>query len=243
MVSDSGRISVIVPAMDEGAGIAAALRALAPIRDADGEIIVVDGGSADETVAQAEPLADRVIHAARGRARQMNAGAAVASGDVLWFVHADTRADPTAAARLGTALAASPREWGRFDVRLSHSHPLLRLVALSMNLRSRLTGIATGDQGMFVRRSAFAAVGGFPELPLMEDIALSHTLRRRGRPLCLDVGLTTSARRWLDGGVLRTIALMWRLRFAYWRGADPEDLARRYASSRCEVSRTTNDHE
>ncbi len=241
MAPGSGRISVIVPALDEGAGIAATLRALAPVRDGGGEIIVVDGGSGDDTVAQAEPLADRVIRAPCGRARQMNAGAAAASGQVFWFVHADTLADATAVARLRDALAASSREWGRFGVRLSGAHPLLPLVALTMNLRSRVSGIATGDQGLFVRRSAFAAVGGFPEIPLMEDIALSRALRRRGRPLCLDVGLTTSGRRWLDGGVLRTILLMWRLRFAYWCGADPEDLARRYRGGRDALSGTTKD--
>lgn len=235
-------LSVIVPALDEGVGIAAALEALAPVRDDGGEVIVVDGGSRDDTVARAQPLADRVVTAGRGRARQMNVGAAVARGDVLWFVHADTIADADAGMRLRAAFADSGREWGRFGVRLSDQRPLLRLVAWSMNLRSCLTGIATGDQGMFVRRTAFDAVGGFPEIPLMEDIALSRVLRRRGRPLCLYVGLTTSARRWLDGGILRTILLMWHLRFAYWRGADPEDLARRYRRTRGDSNATTDEH-
>lgn len=222
------RLSVIVPALDEGEGIAATLRALAPVRADGGELIVVDGGSRDDTMAQAEPLADRVMAAPRGRARQMNAGAGVAGGDVLWFVHADTAADSAAPERLRSALAGSAREWGRFDVRLSGRHPLLRVVAWGMNRRSRLTGIATGDQGIFVHQSAFAAVGGYPEIPLMEDIALSRALRRRGRPLCLPVGLTTSARRWQARGIGRTILLMWRLRWAFWRGADPAALARRY---------------
>ncbi|MEF8834102.1 MAG: TIGR04283 family arsenosugar biosynthesis glycosyltransferase [Halofilum sp. (in: g-proteobacteria)] len=222
------RISVIVPALDEGAGIAATLQALAPVRADGGEVIVADGGSGDDTVARAEPLADRVITADRGRAWQMNAGAGVAHGDVLWFVHADTIADADAGVHLRTALAESGREWGRFGVRLSDRRPLLRLVAWCMNRRSCLTGIATGDQGLFVRRAAFDAVGGFPEIRLMEDIALSRALRRRGRPLCLGVRLTTSARRWLDHGILRTIWLMWRLRFAYWRGTDPAELALHY---------------
>jgi rSAM/selenodomain-associated transferase 2 len=221
-------LSVIIPALEEGAGIEAALEALAPVRADGGEVIVVDGGSGDDTLVCAQPLADCVITAARGRARQMNAGASVASGDVLWFIHADTVADADAGMRLRTALADSDREWGRFGVRLSDDRLLLRLVAWSMNRRSCLTGIATGDQGLFVRRAAFDAVGGFPDIPLMEDVALSRALRRRGRPLCLDVGVTTSARRWLDRGVLRTIGLMWRLRFAYWRGVDPSELARRY---------------
>ncbi len=235
-------LSVIVPALDEGAGIAAALEALAPVRDDGCEVIVVDGASGDDTVARARPLADRVITVGRGRARQMNAGAAAARGDVLWFVHADTIVDPDAGVRLRAALAQSEREWVRFDVRLSDDRPLLRVVAWSMNLRSRLTGIATGDQGLFVRGEAFEALGGFPEIPLMEDVALSRALRRRGRPLCLYVGLTPSARRWLDGGVLRTILLMWRLRFDYWRGVDPDQLVRRYRGVPTDASRTSDEH-
>jgi rSAM/selenodomain-associated transferase 2 len=236
-------VSVIVPAFEEGAGIAATLRALAPVREGGGEIIVVDGGSGDDTAAQAEPLADRVIHASRGRARQLNAGGAAARGDILWFVHADTIAPAYAVEKLRAALASSSREWGRFDVCLTGSHPVLRFIAGSMNLRSRLSGIATGDQGIFVARDGFDAVGGFPDIPLMEDIALSRALRRRGRPLCLRTALTTSGRRWQDHGIARTVLLMWRLRFAYWRGADPEELARRYSDGRSELSRTTNEHE
>ncbi|MEX1082354.1 MAG: TIGR04283 family arsenosugar biosynthesis glycosyltransferase [Halofilum sp. (in: g-proteobacteria)] len=233
------RISAIVPALNEGVGIAATLRALAPVRENGGEIVVVDGGSDDDTVALAKPLSDRVIHAPRGRARQMNAGAAAACGDVLWFVHADTIAAAHVVDTLRAALASSSREWGRFDVRLAGTHPALRLVAWSMNLRSRLSGIATGDQGIFVSRDAFDAVGGFPEIPLMEDIALSRALRRRGRPLCLRAALTTSGRRWQDHGIARTVLLMWRLRFAYWRGADPAVLARRYRGG---ASGTTDEH-
>lgn len=222
------RISVIVPALNEGGAAVATLRSLAPVRAGGGELIVVDGGSGDDTVEQARPFADRVLDGPRGRARQMNAGAAVASGEVLWFVHADSVVDAAAAAELVRALRAASCEWGRFGVRLSGRQPLLRVIERLMNLRSRITGIATGDQGIFVRRAAFDAIGGFPDQPLMEDVALSRLLRARGRPACLPVRLTTSSRRWEAHGVWRTILLMWALRWAYWRGADPAELARRY---------------
>jgi len=222
------RISAIVPVLNEAGAIEATLQALAPVRTAGGEVLIVDGGSVDDTVARARDLVDRVVASAPGRARQMNVGAAAASGDVLWFVHADTVADAWAARHLAVAAARPGCRWGRFGVRLSGRHPLLRVVAVLMNLRSCLTGIATGDQGIFVRRGLFEQVGGFPDIPLMEDIALCRTLRSRVRPLCLGVGLTTSSRRWEERGILRTIALMWCLRWAYWRGADPVHLARRY---------------
>jgi rSAM/selenodomain-associated transferase 2 len=222
------RISVVVPTLNEAGSIRATLRALAPLRRAGHEVIVVDGGSDDGTRELAAPLADRVLVAPAGRARQMNAGAGIARGDVLWFLHADTVPGKDAGETILGALAASGRDWGRFDVRLSGHHPLLRIVERLMNLRSRLTGIATGDQGMFVRRARFEAAGGFPDIRLMEDIALSRRLRRNGRPVCLRERLKTSSRRWEARGVLRTIALMWRLRLAYFLGADPRRLARRY---------------
>lgn len=222
------RVSAIVPALNEGGAVVATLRALAPVRAGGGEVILVDGGSSDDTVEQARPYADRVVDGPCGRARQMNAGAAVARGEVLWFVHADTVVDAAAAGDLVQVLASGRHEWGRFGVRLSGRQPLLRVVERLMNLRSRVTGIATGDQGIFVRRAAFAAIGGFPEQPLMEDVALSRRLRARGRPACLAVRLTTSSRRWEARGVGRTILLMWALRWAYWRGADPAELAQRY---------------
>jgi len=187
-------------------------------------VIVVDGGSADATREIAAALADRLLSAARGRARQMNAGAATATGDILLFLHADTRLPPEADALV--ARAASTRLWGRFDVRIEGRSPLLAMVAFLMNWRSRLTGIATGDQGIFVRRAAFQ---GFPDLPLMEDIAFSKSMKRRGPPACLDAKLVTSGRRWERRGVLRTILLMWGLRLAFFGGASPDALARWYA--------------
>jgi rSAM/selenodomain-associated transferase 2 len=221
-------LSIIIPTLDEGEAIADTLAALQPLRARGCEVIVADGGSADDTVALARPLADAVLPSPPGRARQQNAGAAVAAGEVLLFLHADTRLPDGADARVVDGLSRSGRGWGRFDVRLSGRHPMLRVIERMMGLRSRLSGIATGDQAIFVRREWFRAVGGFPEIPLMEDVALSQALKRRGRPLCLRETVTTSSRRWERRGVYRTMALMWRLRLAYWLGADPAVLADRY---------------
>ncbi len=222
------RLSVIVPALDEGETIAATLARLQPLRGRGHEVLVVDGGSRDDTRARAAALADRVLQAPRGRARQMNAGAAQAAGDLLWFVHADTLVPPDADRLLVAALAGRGAAWGRFDVRLSGRRPLLRLIGRLMNLRSRLTGIATGDQGLFVSRELFGRVGGFPDLPLMEDVELSRRLRRELRPLCLRQRLVTSSRRWKQRGVLRTVALMWYLRAAWALGVPAQRLAARY---------------
>jgi rSAM/selenodomain-associated transferase 2 len=222
------KLSVIVPVLDEEAGIADALTALAPLRQRGAEVIVVDGGSRDGTVELARPLADRVIAASRGRGAQMNAGAAAASGDALLFLHADTRLPADADRMILDGLNASSWQWGRFDVRIAGRSPLLTIIAGLMNWRSLLTGIATGDQAMFATRAAFAAAGGFPDIPLMEDIELSRQLKRRSRPLCLAARVTTSGRRWDERGALRTMLLMWRLRLAHFLGAEPATLARRY---------------
>jgi rSAM/selenodomain-associated transferase 2 len=222
------KLSIIMPVLDEGEGIAAALDALAALRARGSEVIVVDGGSRDTTVQQARPRADRVILASRGRAAQMNAGAKQASSDVLLFLHADTRVPADVDHVVLKGLEGSGRVWGRFDIKIDGRAPVLAVVAWFMNLRSRLTGIATGDQAMFVRRGAFQAVGGFPAIALMEDIALCKRLKRVSRPLCLRELVTTSGRRWEKKGVLSTIILMWRLRLAYFFGADPKELARQY---------------
>jgi rSAM/selenodomain-associated transferase 2 len=221
-------LSIVIPVLNEAAGIHAALARLVGYRRRGVEVIVVDGGSADKTADTANPLADQVIAARRGRAPQMNAGAAAASGEVLMFLHCDCVL-PDDADRLALdGLANSRAAWGRFDVRIDGRQPLLRIVAAMMNARSRLTGIATGDQAVFVRRDAFERVGGFPDIPLMEDIAFSKTMKRMSHPLCLRAKVTTSARRWEKNGVLRTIILMWRLRLAYFFGASPAALAKRY---------------
>ncbi|MEO5702344.1 MAG: TIGR04283 family arsenosugar biosynthesis glycosyltransferase [Gammaproteobacteria bacterium] len=225
------QISIIIPSWNEAEDIATTLSALQHLRDKSVEIIVADGGSRDPTVALAQPLVDLLIHTGRGRAQQMNAGAGRANGNILLFLHADTRLPEHAHQLVAEGLAKTGRGWGRFDVRLSGRHPLLRLVERMMNWRSRWSGIATGDQALFVRRDWFENVGGFPVLPLMEDIALSRKLKRMGMPLCLHERVTTSSRRWERNGILRTILLMWRLRLAYALGADPQRLADKYYKS------------
>jgi rSAM/selenodomain-associated transferase 2 len=224
-------LSIIIPCLDEQEGIAATLAALAPLRARGAEVIVADGGSRDDTVARAAPLADLVITAPRGRARQMNAGALRARGEILLFLHADSLLPDAADLLIVDGLKRQRRGWGRFDIAIAGRHPLLRVVERLMNLRSRLTGIATGDQAIFVTRSLFTAAGDYPDIALMEDVALSRRLKRFGPPLCLNHRLTTSGRRWEKHGVLRTIVLMWRLRLAYWLGADPAKLAMRYDRS------------
>lgn len=222
------RLSIIMPVLDEGEGIAAALDALADLRALGTEVIVVDGGSRDATIQRARMRADRVISAPRGRALQMNAGAETSAGDVLLFLHADTRLPADAEHIVLNRLERSGHSWGRFDVKIDGRNPLLTVVAAFTNIRSRLTGIATGDQAIFVRRDAFRAAGGFAAIPLMEDIALSKRLKRVSPPLCLRECVVTSGRRWKNHGVLNTVLLMWRLRLAYFFGADPRALARRY---------------
>jgi rSAM/selenodomain-associated transferase 2 len=217
------RLTLVVPALNEAAGIERCLGAAAPLRARGHEVVVVDGGSTDGTPRLAAPLADRVIAAPRGRAAQMNAGAAAARGDALVFLHADTLL-PEGADRAVLA-ALTRRAWGRFDVRLDSPRAALGVVSFFMNWRSRLTGIATGDQAIFVRRADFP---GFPDIALMEDVALSKTMKRVSPPACLRQRVVSSARRWERDGVARTVLLMWRLRLAYWRGADPGELARRY---------------
>ena len=220
------RLTIVMPVLDEAAHIGPALAGLAPLRQRGTEVIVVDGGSSDGTAQLAQEGADHVISAPRGRAAQMNAGAGAGRGDAFLFLHADT-ALPDDADRLIEA-ALVRRAWGRFDVRIAGRHPLLSIVAHMTNARSRTTGIATGDQAIFVSREAFAAVGGFPDLPLMEDIAISQRLKRVSRPFCVATPAITSGRRWEKNGTIRTILLMWRLRLAYYLGAEPADLARRY---------------
>jgi rSAM/selenodomain-associated transferase 2 len=220
-------LSIIVPVLNEAAGIEATLRALAHLRQQGAEVIVVDGGSHDDTFHQAQAHASVVLTAPRGRARQMNAGAAKARGEVLLFLHADTQLPPQADRLVLDAIAAGA-VWGRFDVRIVGCAWMLRVVAALMNARSRLSGIATGDQALFVRRDTFERIGGFPEQPLMADIELSKRLRQGARPACLRAQVATSGRRWESRGVWTTILLMWRLRWRYWRGESPERLAEAY---------------
>lgn len=219
-------LSIIIPVLNEARQISWRLKHLAPLRRAGVQVILVDGGSADQTVALAAPWVDVIIDATRGRAAQMNAGAQQASGSALLFLHADTKL-PLDADRLIHA-ALRQRAWGRFDIALTGRHPMMKFIAAMMNRRSRLTGIATGDQAIFVRRSVFEQMGGFALQPLMEDIEFSRRLRRVSRPACLTQKVISSGRRWKKHGVWRTVVLMWRLRLAYFFGADPRELAIAY---------------
>ena len=221
-------ISVIIPILNEAATLADFLQQLQPMRQRDCEIIVVDGGSEDASAEIAVPFADQVVQSARGRAVQMNTGAQIARGTVLWFLHSDSIIPAEVDQHILQALAASHKVWGRFDVRLSGDALMLRTVATMMNIRSRYSGIATGDQGIFVERDAFLQLGGYPVIALMEDITISRNLKRLSRPLCLQQKLITSSRRWQQNGIVRTIVLMWWLRLLYFFGVKPDCLARRY---------------
>lgn len=220
-------LCIVIPVLDEARTLARRLNTLEPFRRRGARVVVVDGGSADDTFAIARQHADLALAAPRGRASQMNAGAAACPADVLLFLHADTALPADADHAIDTALSTG-RRWGRFDVHIDSSRSMLRVVATAMNLRSRWSGIATGDQALFVQQELFWRVGGYPELPLMEDIAICRLLKRQGHPACLRERVTTSARRWERHGVRRTIFLMWRLRAAYFLGVDPRRLAVQY---------------
>lgn len=225
------KLSIIIPTLNEAAIIRGSLMALSKLRAAGHEVIVADGGSQDHTLELAQPLADRIIQCPAGRAGQMNASAKAAHGDVLVFLHADTLLPLNADSLIINGLKQSGNGWGRFDVRLAGRRPMLRIIELMMNWRSRLTSIATGDQCLFIRRALFDTIGGYPDIALMEDIAISKLLKRHGQPLCIRQKVITSSRRWEQRGMLRTILLMWRLRLGYALGVDPQRLARIWRQS------------
>jgi len=225
--SETPQLSIIVPVLNEALGMPQWLARLQPCRHESCEIIVVDGGSSDSTVQLATGLADQIATSPSGRGCQMNTGAALARGKVLLFLHADTQLPPSAPAFIRQAIEQGA-SWGRFDVRIEGTVSGLGLVAFMMNWRSRLSGIATGDQAIFVTRQAFDRIGGFPDIPLMEDIVFSSRLRALSRPACLAEKVATSGRRWEKHGVLRTILMMWQLRLRFFFGANPHDLAREY---------------
>ena len=225
-------LSIVIPVLNESANIRAALSRLADHRRRGVEVIVVDGGSTDGTARIASRLADQVIAAPRGRARQMNAGAAAASGDAFLFLHCDCVLPHDADRIVLDALAQPAAMWGRFDVRIDGRHPLLRVIAALMNARSRLTGIATGDQAIFVRREVFERLGGYRPWPLFEDVDLVTRIKREGRFRILRGPVTISDRRYATFGPWRTTALMWRLRYHYVRGAAPEELKRAFVDVR-----------
>lgn len=222
-------ISIIIPTLNEAATIQALLGSLQTERQQGHEVIVVDGGSHDPTLALAEGLADVILVSAQSRALQMNRGAQQAQGDILWFLHADSAIPAQATHSIVQALSHHPQRWGRFQVQLSGTDWRFKMIAWFMNQRSRLTGICTGDQGIFVTRTLFETCQGFPNIALMEDIALSQCLlKHAGKPQTLPLRLLTSSRRWQQHGIWSTIFLMWRLRWAYFRGQDPAQLKRWY---------------
>lgn len=222
------QLSIVVPILNEALVLPALLEQLLVLRRHGCQVLIVDGGSEDGCANLAELAGFTVLRSPRGRAQQMNAGAAHATGAALLFLHADTRLPDGAVALISQALADDRHRWGRFDVQIDGHHFMLRVVGAMMNLRSRWTGIATGDQAMFVSRTVFEALGGFADQALMEDIALSARLRKISRPACIRHCVSTSGRRWERGGVWRTILLMWRLRWAYWRGVPAHQLAKAY---------------
>lgn len=222
------RLSIVVPILNEARQLPGLLDHLQHWQHRGCEIIIVDGGSSDGSQALIEAHGFHVICAERGRARQMNVGAQGACGDILIFMHADTRLPQQADVLVRRALLDGQNLWGRFDIRLEGRHGMLPVIARMMNLRSRLTGIATGDQAIFVTAGAFNQIGSFADLPLMEDIQLTKDLCRISPPACISDKAITSGRRWMEKGVWRTIWLMWRLRWAYWRRTPAAILAKRY---------------
>ena len=229
------RLAVVVPVFDEATAIESTLARLAPLRTRGGRVIVVDGGGTDATATLATRHSDQVLQSARGRAQQMNAGASAAingGADVLLFVHADSELPDAADQLIDAALRSSGRVWGRFDVRIDGQAPMLRVVSAMMNLRSRLTGICTGDQAIFVTRAAFEQLAGFAPIALMEDVEFSKRAKAISWPAAISARVVTSGRRWQRHGIWRTIVLMWRFRLAYFLGADPQRLAQRYRDAR-----------
>lgn len=222
------QISIIIPTLNEAVALETSLPALQLYRERGHEIIVVDGGSHDRTLAVARPQVDRLMQTVKGRAHQMNEGAEVAKHAILLFLHADSFLPEQADELIAQALEADNRHWGRFDIRLSNDSLIYRVIEQSVNWRSALSGIATGDQAIFVKKRSFEDVGFFDRIPLMEDVALSKKLRKVSAPCRLKQPVQTSSRRWEKHGVLRTILLMWRLRLAYALGARPEKLADKY---------------
>jgi len=221
------KISIIIPVLNEEINLSRISSHLQSIRHQGHEVIIVDGGSADNTLAIAHEVTDMVIVSKAGRALQMNSGASVASGEVLLFLHADTFL-PDNAIQIVSDSFRRKNYWGRFDVRLSSSKYVYRLIEGLMNLRSSITSIATGDQAIFIEKDLFDRVGGFPEIVLMEDVEISRQLKKISRPVCLKQKVITSSRRWESNGVVATVLLMWKLRLYYFLGVSPEKLNQLY---------------
>jgi rSAM/selenodomain-associated transferase 2 len=228
MASDPNNWAIIVPILNEADTLPSLLDYLQYWQHRGAEVVIADGGSSDASADMAREQGFTVIPAPRGRARQMNTGARASQARHLLFLHADTRLPTGADQRIRSALGDKSLAWGRFDVRIEGCSKMLPVIAWFMNRRSRLTGIATGDQALFMTRQAFDKVGGFPDQPLMEDVEISRRLKQIAPPVCLPEKVTTSGRRWDTRGSWRTIWLMWQLRWTYWRGTPAEQLAERY---------------
>jgi rSAM/selenodomain-associated transferase 2 len=224
------RISIVIPVLNEEKHITATVAALP--RSQPHELVIVDGGSSDRTAEICNRLGATVLLSSRGRARQMNFGARRASGDVLLFLHADTRLPDSAFDDIQQALSNPQCVGGHFDVQLDGAHWMLGVIGAMISLRSRLSQVATGDQAIFVRREVFAELGGYPDIPLMEDVAFARALKRKGRVACLRSRVLTSARRWERDGVWRTILKMWALKSLYLAGISPLRLKRYYGDTR-----------
>ena len=220
-------VSIIIPTLNESASIEDNLQRLQSLRKQGFECIVADGGSSDGTVSLARPLVDRLVRCPAGRSRQMNVASTYAKGQWLLFLHADTEL-PSDIQNWQEFIANTELFWGYFKIRLSGRSPMFRVIEKAVNWRSFLTEVATGDQCIFVRKNVFDSMGLFPDIPLMEDVAISKCLRSRGKPVLWRSAVTTSSRRWEDKGIFNTILLMWLLRFAYFVGVSPRRLHRFY---------------
>ena len=223
-------LSIIVPVLNEETTLCHALDAIKPVLSSinDVELIVVDGGSHDDTLTVAMNYTSHCLSSTKGRASQMNLGAKHASNDILVFLHADTILPNDFQLLISNALSIKNKQWGRFNVKLSGPHIMLRIIETLMNFRSCITSIATGDQVIFVRKSTFEMVSGYSSIPLMEDIELSKKLKNHSRAICIKNPVTTSSRRWEINGFFKTIMLMWKLRFLYFMGVPAKKLISSY---------------
>ncbi|MCE2028284.1 TIGR04283 family arsenosugar biosynthesis glycosyltransferase [Sessilibacter corallicola] len=224
----TSKLSIVIPIYNESQQLPELFDHLSPYRERGHQIIFVDGESEDNSVELIDQAGFVVVPSTRSRAAQMNNGARQATQDILLFLHADTRLPENADALIVSALSNPRQVWGRFDAHITGDHFLLTVVGKMMSMRSRLTGIATGDQGIFIKRTFFENIGGYASQPLMEDVEISRRLVPLAKPVCLRECVSTSGRRWIHRGVMKTIALMWYLRFLYWRGVDPKELAKKY---------------
>lgn len=224
------QLSIIIPTYNESQSIENTLISLMHLIEAGHEVIIVDGGSEDDTVSICKKYTGNVLLASKGRANQMNCGAQKASKDILVFLHADTILPDNAAYQIINALSLSNSKWGHFKVKLNGENRLLRIIEFLMNTRSCFTGIVTGDQTMFIRRTLFEIIHGYKNIPLMEDVEISKSLKKYSMPICMKSSVISSSRRWETKGYLRTIFLMWKLRLLYFLGVSAKKLVKLYYS-------------